>query len=82
MSTSQQLQIFVQAHSKELKKKLKLQNSNFNSQALLKSLSLEGSAYTETNVLYFNTFYMENDAEIFHAHNTWKVAEKGLRWLL
>ncbi len=23
------------------------------------------------------TFYMENDAEIFPAHYTWKVAEKG-----
>jgi hypothetical protein len=24
-----------------------------------------------------DTFYIENDAEIFPAHNTWKVAEKG-----
>jgi hypothetical protein len=23
-------------------------------------------------------FYIENDAEIFPAHYTWKVAEKGL----
>jgi hypothetical protein len=23
------------------------------------------------------TFYIENDAEIFRAHYTWKVAEKG-----
>jgi hypothetical protein len=25
-------------------------------------------------------FYIENDAEIFHAHYTWKVAEKGNKW--
>jgi hypothetical protein len=25
------------------------------------------------------TFYMENDAEIFPAHYTWKVAEKGFK---
>jgi len=24
-------------------------------------------------------FYMENDAEIFPAHYTWKVAEKGIK---
>ncbi len=24
-------------------------------------------------------FYMENDAEIFPAHYTWKVTEKGFR---
>ncbi len=24
-------------------------------------------------------FYMENDAEIFPAHYTWKVAEKGFK---
>ncbi len=24
-------------------------------------------------------FYIENDAEIFHAHYTWKVAEKGFK---
>jgi len=24
-------------------------------------------------------FYIENDAEIFPAHNTWKVAEKGFK---
>ncbi len=24
-------------------------------------------------------FYFENDAEIFRAHYTWKVAEKGLK---
>jgi hypothetical protein len=23
--------------------------------------------------------YIENDAEIFHVHYTWKVAEKGLK---
>ncbi len=26
-----------------------------------------------------HTFYMENDAEIFPAHYTWKVAEKGFK---
>ncbi len=26
-----------------------------------------------------HTFYIENDAEIFHAHFTWKVAEKGFK---
>jgi hypothetical protein len=25
------------------------------------------------------TFYIENDAEIFPVHNTWKVAEKGFK---
>ena len=25
------------------------------------------------------TFYIENDAKIFPAHNTWKVAEKGFK---
>jgi len=25
------------------------------------------------------TFHIENDAEIFPAHYTWKVAEKGLK---
>jgi hypothetical protein len=25
------------------------------------------------------TFYIENDAEIFLAHYTWKVAEKGFK---
>jgi hypothetical protein len=25
------------------------------------------------------TFYIENDAEIFPAHYTWKVAEKGFK---
>ncbi len=25
------------------------------------------------------TFYIENDAEIFTAHYTWKVAEKGFK---
>jgi hypothetical protein len=24
-------------------------------------------------------FYIENEAEIFPAHNTWKVAEKGFK---
>ncbi len=37
-----------------------------------------------TNILYFieysvHFFYIENDAEIFPAHYTWKVAEKGLK---
>ncbi len=27
-------------------------------------------------------FYMENDAEIFPAHYTWKVAEKGFKMAL
>jgi hypothetical protein len=26
-----------------------------------------------------HTFYIENDAEIFPAHYTWKVAEKGFK---
>jgi hypothetical protein len=26
-----------------------------------------------------HTFYIENDAEIFCAHYTWKVAEKGFK---
>ncbi len=26
-----------------------------------------------------HTFYMENDAEIFPAHYTWKVAEEGFK---
>ncbi len=26
-----------------------------------------------------HTFYMEKDAEIFFAHYTWKVAEKGFK---
>jgi hypothetical protein len=26
-----------------------------------------------------HTFYIENDAEIFPAHCTWKVAEKGVK---
>jgi hypothetical protein len=26
-----------------------------------------------------HTFYIENDAEIFPAHFTWKVAEKGFK---
>ncbi len=26
-----------------------------------------------------HTFYIENDAEIFSAHFTWKVAEKGFK---
>jgi hypothetical protein len=26
-----------------------------------------------------NTFYIENDAEIFPVHYTWKVAEKGFK---
>ena len=26
-----------------------------------------------------HTFFIENDAEIFHAHYTWKVAEKGFK---
>jgi hypothetical protein len=26
-----------------------------------------------------HTFYIENDAEIFSAHYTWKVAEKGFK---
>ncbi len=25
------------------------------------------------------TFYIENDAEIFLAHYTWKIAEKGFK---
>jgi hypothetical protein len=25
------------------------------------------------------TFYIENDAEIFPAHYTWKVAERGVK---
>jgi hypothetical protein len=27
-------------------------------------------------------FYIVNDADIFPAHYTWKVAENGLRWPL
>ncbi len=26
-----------------------------------------------------HTFYIENDAEVFPAHSTWKVAEKGFK---
>jgi hypothetical protein len=26
-----------------------------------------------------HTFYIENDAEIFPSHNTWKVAERGFK---
>ncbi len=26
-----------------------------------------------------HTFYIENDAEIFPAHYTWKIAEKGFK---
>jgi hypothetical protein len=28
---------------------------------------------------YVRTFYIENDAEIFPVHFTWKVAEKGFK---
>jgi hypothetical protein len=28
---------------------------------------------------FIEYFYIENDAEIFPAHDTWKVAEKGLK---
>jgi hypothetical protein len=28
------------------------------------------------------TFYIENDAEIFPAHNAWKVTEKGYNWMV
>ncbi len=29
--------------------------------------------------VYCTLFYIENDAEIFPAHSTWKVAEKGFK---
>jgi hypothetical protein len=29
--------------------------------------------------VYCTLFYIENDAEIFPAHYTWKVAEKGFK---
>jgi hypothetical protein len=41
-------------------------------------------ALTIWNLLYFieytaHFFYIENDAEIFSAHYTWKVGEKGFK---
>jgi hypothetical protein len=40
--------------------------------------------YKNTKLLYFieysaHFFYTENDAEMFPAHYTWKVAEKGFK---
>jgi hypothetical protein len=40
-----------------------------------------------SEVLYFieyiaHFFYIENDAEIFPAHYTWKVAEKGIAFMM
>jgi hypothetical protein len=41
------------------------------------------SAFVIDKLPYFlsivHTFYIENDAEIFPAHYTWKVAEKGFK---
>ncbi len=35
--------------------------------------------YTIFYQVYGTFFYIENDAEIFPAHSTWKVAEKGFK---
>ncbi len=43
----------------------------------VKRLSFYNIPYFIEYSVYF--FYMENDAEIFPAHFTWKVAEKGFK---
>ncbi len=51
---------------------------------LAKFKSLKASACGQSKAPYFieysaHFFYIENDAEIFPVHYTWKVAEKGFK---
>jgi hypothetical protein len=59
-----------------MKERLKRLNSNRHSSILyLVGFSLKVPYYIEYSAL----FYIENDAEMFPAHYTWKVAEKEFK---
>ncbi len=46
---------------------------------LTKVVFLRLGIYRILSSIVHTFFYIENDAEIFHAHSTWKVAEKGFK---